>query len=330
MESPSADLLQSGAAQTRRKRANKAVITSGMHGSHRSARAGPAQMAIEPAVEVGGASPRSRARGRGTAMVGMEQASAERDATYQRELDEANRPRPPQTMSELEQQFGSIDDVCVGLLREGKVPDALQYLEKLRGMIDSICTQLEPKVAPQDRLVTLPQLTPRPPAGKRKALTERGPSGSRGAGEALAPSAQAPKDGPRRGDDRLMELKNLEAKKLREAIREKDVQIAEQAKRLEEVDEKFSGMKEKLKRVDQQWKLNVRAAEGKVVSLSEQVGMLDVENKKLRNRYEQTAAVVGLQYQDNANSMTTANENQEWEGKVSNLAVFHYKTIIFQ
>jgi hypothetical protein len=191
MDSPSTELLQTGAAQTRRKRANKQVITSGMHGSHRSARAPPQQVLIEPAVALGGASPRSKARGRSTVMGGMEQASAERDATYQRELDEANRPAPPQTMSELEQHFGSIDDVCVGLIREGKVPEALQYIEKLRGMIDTICTQLEPKVARKDRLVSLPQLTPRPPAGKRKALTERGPSGNRGAGEAQqTPSAQ--------------------------------------------------------------------------------------------------------------------------------------------
>jgi DNA repair exonuclease SbcCD ATPase subunit len=322
MEAPQDSMaLQKGAVQARRKRANK-VITTGMHGSHRNAQPRPPPPVV---VEEPTPSPRGRARGRTTAIVGMEQASAERDAAYQRELAEAERPRPPQKLSELEAAFGDIDKVCVGLLREGKVPEALQYLETLRGMVDTIVTQLEPKVAPKDRLV-LPQisgLTPRPPAGRnsnRRALSERGSNASRmggGGGEAQTPTVQAPKDGPRRGDDRLMELKNAEAKKLREQLREKDEKIAEQAKRLEEVDEKIGAMKEKHKRVESQGKLAVRSAESKVETLTVQLGELTAENKKLRSRYEETAAVVGLEYQDSQNgAQNTSEQNQEWEGKV--------------
>ena len=308
MEAPQDSMaLQKGAVQARRKRANK-VITTGMHGSHRNAQPRPPAPVV---VEEPTPSPRGRARGRTTAIAGMEQASAERDAAYQRELAEAERPRPPQKLSELEAAFGDIDKVCVGLLREGKVPEALQYLETLRGMVDTIVTQLEPKVAPKDRLV-LPQisgLTPRPPAGRnsnRRALSERGSNASRmggGGGEAQTPTVQAPKDGPRRGDDRLMELKNAEAKKLREQLREKD--------------EKIGAMKEKHKRVESQGKLAVRSAESKVETLTVQLGELTAENKKLRSRYEETAAVVGLEYQDSQNgAQNTSEQNQEWEGKV--------------
>ena len=117
-----------------------------------------------------------------------------------------------------------------------------------------------------------------------------------------------------------MELEKKQGEKLRQTIREKDLQIVEQAKRLTEVDERFSGMKDKMKRIDQQGKLNVRAAEGKVEALTEQVGSLSLENKKLRIRYEETAAVVGLEYQDKTNNMNIHQENQEWEGKILELA----------
>ena len=314
---PDPMVLQQGAAQVRRKRANT-VITTGMHGSHRTAQPRP------PPVAVNSEPTETRARGRTHAIGRMEQASAERDAAYQRELLEAEtagQPRPPQKLSELQSAFGDIDKVCVGLLREGKVPEALQYLETLRGMVDTIVTQLEPKVAHTDRL-TLPAiagLTPRGATGKhsRRPLSERGSNATRmRSGDAQPQPPQPPKDGPRKGDDRLMDLKNAEAKKLREQLAEKDEKIAEQAKRLEEVDERIATMKEKHKRVESNSKFLVKNAESNVVSLTQQVSQLTVENKMLQTRYQETAAVVGLDYKQKSNVMSRVNENQEWEGKV--------------
>jgi hypothetical protein len=318
-------VLQKGAAQVRRKRANT-VITTGMHGSHRTAQPRPPPVATDMEPAAASASPRSRAKGRNHAIAQMEHSSAERDAAYQRELAEAEtggRGGPPRKLSELQSAFGDIDKVCVGLLREGKVPEALQYLETLRGMVDTIVTQLEPKVAPTDRL-TLPAIagvTPREPASKngRRALSERGSAASRMRGgdpQSQTRSPHPPKDGPRKGDDRLMELKNAEAKKLREQLREKDEKIAEQAKRLQEVDEKVAALKEKHKRADSQSKLAVKSAESKVESLTAQLGEVTAENRTLQARYEETAAVVGLEYKEKNNAMSTAQDNQEWEGKV--------------
>ena len=314
---PNPMALQQGATQARRKRANT-VITTGMHGSHRTAQPRP------PPVVVNSEPTETRARGRTHAIVRMEQASAERDAAYQRELLEAEtagQPRPPQKLSELQSAFGDIDKVCVGLLREGKVPETLQYLETLRGMVDTIVTQLEPKVAPTDRLVlpTIAGLTPRGATGKhsRRPLSERGSNATRmRSGDPQPQPPHPPKDGPRKGDDRLMDLKNAEAKKLREQLAEKDEKIAEQAKRLDEVDEKIATMKEKHKRVELNSKLLVKSAESKVESLTAQVSQLTAENRTLQTRYQETAAVVGLDYKEKSNALSRVNENQEWEGKV--------------
>lgn len=313
--------LRKGATQARRKRANT-VITTGMHGSHRTPQPRPPLVAVS-LEDSSTTPPGAHARGRAGTIARMEQASAERDAAYQRELSEAESigtPKPPQKLSELQSAFGDIDKVCVGLLREGKIPEALQYLETLRGMVDTIVTQLEPKVAPTDRL-TLPAIagvTPRAPVAKsnRRALSERGSNASRMGGSRQAHAPRPPKDGPRKGDDRLLELKNAEAKKLREQIREKDEKIAEQAKQLEEVSEKVAAIKEKHKRAESQAKLAVKSAENKVESLTVQLGDLTVENKKLLTRYEETAAVVGLEYREKSATMSTEQENQEWEGKV--------------
>ena len=305
--------MESGAGRARRRRAQK-VITSGLQGSHQRARPPPVQVPTGP-------SPRTRAAGRNQGIARLQQESAERDAAEQRETDARSGGGPGGKVADLEQMFGKVDDVCVGLLKEGKVPEALQYLEKLRTMIDTICTQLEPKVAPKDRL-TLPQLTPHPPSARRGAQTERVSLTERTSSrrsDGPTPTPRQPKDGPRRGDDFLLEQKEAEAKNLRGELRKKEQQVAEQEKQLEGVDERVAKMKEKMARIDTQAKLNVKTAQQRGDGLASRVKELEAEVTTLRDRYAETAAVVGVEYVEKVD-MAQQNNNAEWEEKILELA----------
>lgn len=80
--------------------------------------------------------------------------------------------------------FGHIDDVCIGLLKQGQTAQALKYLQKMRTMIDSIVEKMGE-----------PPLDPAPPASgqsaRKPAPPKRASKSARGARTARIEAAKA-------------------------------------------------------------------------------------------------------------------------------------------
>jgi chromosome segregation ATPase len=81
--------------------------------------------------------------------------------------------------------FGHIDDVCIGLLKQGQTAQALKYLQKMRAMIDSIVEKMGE-----------PPLEPAPPSsapsgGRKPAPPKRKTTSARGARTARIEAAKA-------------------------------------------------------------------------------------------------------------------------------------------
>ena len=82
--------------------------------------------------------------------------------------------------------FGHIDDVCIGLLKQGQTTQALKYLQKMRGMIDTIVEKMGE-----------PPLEPAPPSSARKpAPPMRTSKSARGARSARIEAAKADDERP--------------------------------------------------------------------------------------------------------------------------------------
>jgi hypothetical protein len=160
-------LLSQGSGRKRRMK-SRTVIQSGLHSSHAATARAPSKSVADSAA-VRNAEPRSpRARTNREMLQALEDgAAAGRDTADggggSARGGAGRQPRPPSKPREVEgfPGFGQLDDVLGRLLRQKKVGEALQYLQKLQGMIEAICLQLEPRLPGGGGSSLLPNISPR-------------------------------------------------------------------------------------------------------------------------------------------------------------------------